>query len=307
MSAIRPIAPVGPEASDTPVVLALPAALSDGVRERFTAQCPAHSVQVAPSVAAAARLADGRAVSLVIAHLDAEPAGVSVQSLVESGAGRFRVIVLGTEEQTRRGLALLDRGAVDFLEWPRESRRLALLVDLLSCRRNPPPPAAAAPLVGTAGSDVEHLLRQVDRVAGVPTSVLFQGETGTGKTVLARHLHARSGRTGPLVEVNCAALPEGLFESELFGHVKGAFTGATRDRTGRLAAAADGTLFLDEVDALSLTSQAKLLRVVESGLYEPVGSDDTRAVKNVRFVAASNRPRCRSGGGHRKERSSPST
>jgi DNA-binding NtrC family response regulator len=290
---IRPIAlarPANPRAS---VLLATPPALTDGVLDLFASSCPSLAVEAVPTLASVASRLDGTEGGLVVAHLDTEPGGAALESLLDARPGgvRPRVIVLGSGAQTGKGLALLDRGAMDFLDWPREARRLTLLADLLTCRRDQTPAATPSgdDLVSTPGSEVEHLLKQVEKVAGVQTTVLLQGETGTGKTVLARHIHARSRRTGPLVEVNCAALPENLFESELFGHVKGAFTGAIRDRAGRLAAASSGTLFLDEVDALSPTSQAKLLRVLESGLYEPVGSDHTRPLHDVRFVGASNR------------------
>ncbi|HEY9199092.1 MAG TPA: sigma-54 dependent transcriptional regulator [Gammaproteobacteria bacterium] len=127
------------------------------------------------------------------------------------------------------------------------------------------------------------------RIAPTPASVLLQGESGTGKTLLARMIHEFSDRSaGPLVEVNCAAIPENLLESELFGHVKGAFTGAVSDRPGRLQAADGGTLFLDEVSELPLHLQPKLLKALEEKCFQMVGSNKDIHV-NVRIVAASNR------------------
>lgn len=114
--------------------------------------------------------------------------------------------------------------------------------------------------------------RFLELAAPVDASVLIQGETGTGKTLLARHLHAASRRAeGPFVAVNCAAVPETLFESELFGHTRGAFTGAHADRTGLVAAATGGTLFLDEIGDLPPAQQAKLLSAVEDRHVRPVG------------------------------------
>jgi two-component system response regulator HydG len=118
--------------------------------------------------------------------------------------------------------------------------------------------------------------------------VLVLGETGTGKELLARYIHERSARArGPFVAVNCAAIPETILESELFGHERGAFTGATSRKEGRFARAAGGTLFLDEIGELSASVQVKLLRVLQEGEYEPLGGNTQKA--DVRIVAATNR------------------
>jgi PAS domain S-box-containing protein len=136
---------------------------------------------------------------------------------------------------------------------------------------------------------LKRVLRDVHKVAGTETTVLVQGETGTGKELVARAIHAASGRSAkPFVTVNCAAIPATLIESEFFGHEKGAFTGATQKRDGRFALAHGGTIFLDEIGELSLELQSKLLRVLQEGEFEPVGSSKTRAV-DVRVVAATNR------------------
>ena len=135
----------------------------------------------------------------------------------------------------------------------------------------------------------EGLMREIDLVAASDLTVLVTGETGSGKELVARSLHARSTRrTRPLVVVNCAALPEGLVESELFGHVRGAFSGATGDRPGKFQTADGGTLFLDEVGELPLAVQAKLLRVLQDGQLQRVGSDREHRA-DVRLIAATNR------------------
>ncbi|RMD92838.1 MAG: PAS domain S-box protein, partial [Calditrichaeota bacterium] len=127
----------------------------------------------------------------------------------------------------------------------------------------------------------------IGQVAKTDCTVLIQGESGTGKEIVAQATHYYSHRsTGPFIRVNCAALAETLLESELFGHVKGAFTGAIRDRKGRFMQAQGGTLLLDEIGCMSLSGQAKLLRVLEEREFEPVGSSNTRTV-NVRVIAAS--------------------
>ncbi|MEL6199759.1 MAG: sigma 54-interacting transcriptional regulator [Pseudomonadota bacterium] len=134
-----------------------------------------------------------------------------------------------------------------------------------------------------------EMLAQLEAVAGTPASVLITGESGTGKELVAREVHARSERaTGPLVKVNCASIPEELFESEFFGHVRGAFTGAVRDRIGRFQLADGGTIFLDEIGEIPLDLQGKLLRVLQENEFERVGEDVTRKV-DVRVVAATNR------------------
>ena len=136
---------------------------------------------------------------------------------------------------------------------------------------------------------LEAAARQIDLVAPTDAAVLILGESGTGKELVARELHRRSKRAArPLVKVNCAAVPRELYESEFFGHAKGAFTGALRDRARRFELADGGTLFLDEVGEISLDLQAKLLRVLQEGELERVGEERTRRV-NVRVVAATNR------------------
>ncbi len=134
----------------------------------------------------------------------------------------------------------------------------------------------------------ESLLRTAKLIAATDVTVLITGETGTGKEVLANALQKESTRSGQsFVTLNCAALPEGIAESELFGHRKGAFSGAVTDQTGRLQAADKGTLFLDEVDSLSLALQSKLLRFLETGECQPVGQTRTQKV-DVRIIAATN-------------------
>lgn len=141
-------------------------------------------------------------------------------------------------------------------------------------------------LESSKSPSIRELSRRVRQVALTETPVLVLGETGTGKERISRAIHAFSPRAErPFVTINCAAIPAGLLESELFGHVKGSFTGATRDRAGRFQMANGGTLFLDEIGELPVELQAKLLRVLQEGAFEPVGSDRTVKV-DVRIVAA---------------------
>ncbi len=145
-----------------------------------------------------------------------------------------------------------------------------------------------AGLVGQSPA-IQQALNQVDLVAPTDASVLITGESGTGKELIARAIHERSDRhERPLIRVNCAAIPKELFESEFFGHVKGAYTGAIKDRVGRFELADGGTIFLDEVGEIPLELQSKLLRVLQEGQIERVGEEKTRNI-NVRVIAATNR------------------
>lgn len=143
-------------------------------------------------------------------------------------------------------------------------------------------------LVGQSQA-LRHIVNQIDLVAPTEAAVLILGESGTGKELVAREIHQRSRRKDkPLVRVNCASIPKDLFESEFFGHTRGAFTGAVKDRAGRFEAAEGGTLFLDEIGEVPLDLQSKLLRVLQEKSYERVGEDRTRRA-NVRVIAATNR------------------
>jgi transcriptional regulator with GAF, ATPase, and Fis domain len=150
-------------------------------------------------------------------------------------------------------------------------------------------PSGARPMLGNSPA-FRQVLAQAARVAATDATVLIYGETGTGKGLLARAIHAHSARRDrPLIVVNCAALPASLIESELFGHEKGAFTGATQRKPGRFELANGATLFLDEVGELPPETQAKFLRALQDGVFEPLGSTRTLRV-DVRVLAASNRP-----------------
>lgn len=150
-------------------------------------------------------------------------------------------------------------------------------------------PLASGPEMMTLSPQMKQLLQELDVVAQSDLPLLLLGETGSGKDLMARFVHQHSRRSAqPLVYINCAALPESLAESELFGHVRGAFSGASQDRPGKFEAADGGTLFLDEVGELPLSIQAKLLRVLQSGELQRLGSDHYHQV-DVRILAATNR------------------
>ncbi len=166
--------------------------------------------------------------------------------------------------------------------YQRSRDEIAVLQDQIALDRGYHTMIAASPII-------LEKLDIVERVAKSESSVLILGESGVGKELFAEQLHLRSERVnGPFIRVNCAALPEGLLESELFGHVRGAFTDAVANRKGRFEAADTGTIFLDEIGDLSLSLQAKLLRVIQNKSFEKVGSSETICV-DVRIVAATNR------------------
>src|SRR5262245_18884058 len=201
-------------------------------------------------------------------------------------------VVLGDRFEEHQAAALRRAGAADCIGLPGELGRLAFLLGLLKFRRRPTP-AGPPPAEGNGEDDPDgmgELMGQVRRVAAQDTTLLLTGETGTGKTRLARLVHEMSPRhEEPFLVVDCGSLSATLIESELFGHARGAFTGADRGRQDKLAAAGCGTLLLDEVNALPLALQGKLLRAVDERVYEPVGSDKSQPVR-ARLIAASNVP-----------------
>jgi len=173
-----------------------------------------------------------------------------------------------------------------FEEIERLKRRLELENEYL--REEISQAQAFGDLVGSSPG-LKKVLEQIDLVAGTNANVLILGESGTGKELVARAIHQRSQRRDrPLVKVNCASIPKELFESEFFGHAKGAFTGALRDRIGRFQLADGGTIFLDEVGEIPLDLQSKLLRVLQEREFERVGEETSRRV-DVRIIAATNR------------------
>jgi len=191
----------------------------------------------------------------------------------------------GTVESAVEAMRL---GALDFLEKPVEIeelyRRIAAVVGRAEETRQIP---GGPRIVGTHPK-LQAALHLVERVAPGDTTVLLLGETGTGKELFARAVHALSGRKGPFVALNCAAIPETLIENELFGHERGAFTGADRRQAGRFEAAHGGTLLLDEIGELPTSAQAKVLRVLEERVFERIGGQGAVRV-DVRLVAATNR------------------
>jgi two-component system nitrogen regulation response regulator NtrX len=215
-----------------------------------------------------------------------------LRALRERGA-ELPVVVISGHGDIATAVEATRRGAFDFLEKPLQRDRVLLALrnavekDRLERenRRLRPEPEE---LIGESAA-MRELRRTIERAAPTTATVLVTGESGTGKELVARALHRASQRHAhPLVQVNCAAIPEELIESELFGHEKGSFTGALRKQVGKFVAADGGTVFLDEIGDMSARTQAKVLRVLQDGEVEPVGASSTVHV-DVRVVAATNR------------------
>lgn len=222
--------------------------------------------------------------------------GMDVLAQLRESGTNAEIVMISGHGSIDSAVRATKLGAFDFIEKPLSLDRVLLVVaNALGKRaleqenvRLRAEISQGVDIVGSADSIVA-LRAQVDRAAPSNGRVLIFGENGTGKELVARRIHALSRRRdATFVEVNCAAIPEDLIESELFGHVAGAFTGAISDKSGKFELADGGTLFLDEVGDMSLKTQAKVLRALEEQRFEPVGSNETREV-DVRVIAATNK------------------
>ncbi|MBP2674225.1 MAG: two component, sigma54 specific, transcriptional regulator, Fis family [Deltaproteobacteria bacterium] len=223
--------------------------------------------------------------------------GMEVLRKVRAQAPEVPVLVITAFGNVETAVGAMKEGAYDFIGKPFHREQLLLSVEKALERRRL---AAEVRDLRIRASGVEReivsvsaamrsLLDMADRVARTEATVLISGESGTGKEMVARRIHARSNRAeGPFVEVNCAAIPAELLESELFGHVRGAFTGAVRDRAGRFRQASGGTLFLDEVAEIPMALQGKILRALQEKAVDAVGADASAPV-DARILAATNR------------------
>jgi two-component system, NtrC family, response regulator HydG len=272
-----------------------------GVRDSTarTLRSAGYAVQTAESGEEGFELARGGAFDVILS--DMQMPGLSGLDILR----RLREIRVDSAFIIMTGFGTVDTaveamklGAIDFVQKPffrdellmrvrsaSERRQLARQVDLL--QRQVEPPGSQTHLIG-ASAPMAKVAELIARAAAVPGTVLITGETGTGKELVARAIHLASGRAAkPFVALNCAALTESLLENELFGHARGAFTGASASRAGLVEHAHTGTLFLDEIGTMPKGLQAKLLRALEAGEVRRIGENETRLV-DVRFVAATN-------------------
>jgi two-component system response regulator AtoC len=259
-----------------------------------------HDPRVAADVAGAERVLAEGAVDLVISDLRMPGgSGLDLLDIVQRGDPHTPVIVLTAYGTVETAVAAMKKGAFDYLQKPfdaaemevRITRALALQRVRLESdylREEAETRGGFEELIGVSGA-MQRVFELVAQVAPAKASILISGETGTGKELVARAIHRRSPREAHLlVPVNLAAVPAELLESELFGHARGAFTGAVAERTGKFELADRGTLFLDEIGDAPLALQPKILRVLQDGVVERVGSNQRREV-DVRIIAATNR------------------
>ena len=219
--------------------------------------------------------------------------GMEVMRLLKNRGYEMPVLMITGHGDVATAVEAIRAGAFDFFEKPLQRDRVLVslrnAVESYALRTETQVPRHELDELIGSSEIMEALRETIARAAPTPATVLVTGESGTGKELVARAIHRLGARSKkPLVQVNCAAIPEELIESELFGHEKGSFTGASRKQLGKFVAADGGTIFLDEIGDMSAKTQAKVLRVLQNGEVEPVGSQETTQV-DVRVVAATNR------------------
>ena len=261
-----------------------------------------YAIESTDDASEASKMCSRMAFDLVLTDDSRTASPLGIPFIVLAGAG---------DNQIQQAVAAFRDGAIDFLQIPADINRLydtlrrcsqadgeAQTGDAATARRNAATAtpvrarrvrtSAVQPIIGSSAV-IEHVRQVIDRIAAFDTRTLIVGENGTGKELVAHWLHAKSRRAaGPFVEVNCAAIPSELIESELFGHERGAFTSAVKQRKGKFEQADGGTLFMDEIGDMSLAAQAKVLRALQESRISRVGGDKEIEV-DVRVLAATNK------------------
>ena len=262
-----------------------------------------HEVLEAASVGEAQRtLAERNVDVLIVDNMMPDATGLDLireLAATTAEAERPQILMMTAHATIESAIEAMKLGALDYLQKPFEIEELVVVVRrALELQRLS---SHQRYLLNERDEDFNHygivgrsrgmeeVIRKAELVAETKSTILITGETGTGKELVARAIHARSAqRNMPLIKVNCAAIPETLLESELFGHVRGAFTGATTNKKGKFALADGGTILLDEIGTMSPVLQSKLLRVLQEREFEPLGSERSQQV-DVRVIAATNR------------------
>src|SRR4051794_1572791 len=275
-----------------------PALIPDQVRQAFPA--PAHTVVVACTGAEGLEYVRARPPDVILLDLRLpDQSGLDVYQQVRLFDARIPVVFVTLAKSADAAIEAMKQGAYDYLFKPLDPHRLRRVVgealEVARRMRQPAVVAETAPdpdvdgaIVGTCPAMLEAY-KAIGRVAGQDVPVLITGESGTGKELVARAIYQHGPRAkAPFLALNCAAIPENLLESELFGHEKGAFTGADRRRIGKFEQVSGGTLFLDEIGDMPLALQAKLLRVLQEQAFERVGGNETVRT-DVRLIAATHR------------------
>ena len=287
-----------PPRGDAPTVLVVDDDASNAASLQKIFQREGFRVLVAEGAKSALELVRKHKVEVVLTDLMMPgTSGLELLRALKQVSPDTEVVLMTAYGTVETAVSAMREGAYDFVEKPlkrlsivksvrKAAERQSLVAENRSLRQTIHK-LTKREIVGQSPA-LRRVLEVATQAAPSSATVLVLGESGTGKELLARVIHDASGRAkGPFVAVNCAAIPESILEAELFGHERGAFTGAFQRREGRFAKAAGGTLFLDEIGELSTAVQVKLLRVLQEGEYEPVGGDTVRA--DVRIVAATNR------------------
>jgi len=267
--------------------------------QRIISEETDHELVTTTNPLKAMELFNNRAFDLVITDLKMPKMnGIRLLEEVKKSRPKTSVVILTAYATIETAVEAIQKGAYDYITKPFRRERILLTIDKvmkwqemvrenLALRQALAEKSGFSPLIGSTPV-MKEMFERIKQVASTMATVLITGASGTGKELVARAIHQNSLRaTKKIVTVNCTAIPEQVIESELFGHVKGAFTGAWRDKKGLVEEAHEGTLFLDEIGDLSPHMQTKLLRLLQEGEYKPVGSVVTKKA-DLRFIAATN-------------------